>query len=229
MSMKLMVDAMSAKIDNPLQKLVLIKLADNANDAGECWPSYQHIADQCHISRRTVIRHISELSKNGFLRIVKRKKAETWNQSNVYILTIGGGDTVTLGSDTESLGGSDTESPRTSHYLEPVKEPPRKRGPILIQKYLDQCRQDGTNPIPEDSPVFDYQQKINLPPEYLALAWREFKARSIANKKRYKDWPLAFLNCVRDNWYKLWYCDQDGNYQLTSKGRQADQLHEVCR
>jgi hypothetical protein len=34
------------KVGNSLRKLVLIKLADNANDKGECWPSYQHIADQ---------------------------------------------------------------------------------------------------------------------------------------------------------------------------------------
>ncbi|ECG5516286.1 helix-turn-helix domain-containing protein, partial [Salmonella enterica subsp. enterica] len=45
MSMNLMAKAMSIKVGNPLRKLVLIKLADNANDEGECWPSYQHIAD----------------------------------------------------------------------------------------------------------------------------------------------------------------------------------------
>ena len=50
MSMELMVKAMKVKVGNPLRKLVLLKLADNASDHGECWPSYQHIADQCEIS-----------------------------------------------------------------------------------------------------------------------------------------------------------------------------------
>lgn len=45
MSMLLMAKAMSTKVGNPLWKLVLIKLADNASDTGECWPSHQHIAD----------------------------------------------------------------------------------------------------------------------------------------------------------------------------------------
>ena len=50
MSMNLMAKAMNIKVGNPLRKLVLIKLADNANDNGECWPSYQHVADQCELS-----------------------------------------------------------------------------------------------------------------------------------------------------------------------------------
>ena len=40
MSMELMVKAMKIRVGNPLRKLVLIKLADNASDQGECWPSY---------------------------------------------------------------------------------------------------------------------------------------------------------------------------------------------
>ena len=63
MSMQLMAYAMSLKVGNPLRKLVLLKLADNANDKGECFPSYQHIADQCEISRRAVMGHIQALEK----------------------------------------------------------------------------------------------------------------------------------------------------------------------
>ena len=35
MSMSLMAKAMQIKLGNPIKKLVLLKLADNANDAGE--------------------------------------------------------------------------------------------------------------------------------------------------------------------------------------------------
>ncbi|EHI3668693.1 TPA: helix-turn-helix domain-containing protein, partial [Salmonella enterica] len=68
MSMNLMAKAMSIKVGNPLRKLVLIKLADNANDEGECWPSYQHIADQCEVSRSTVKSHIRALEDMGLLK-----------------------------------------------------------------------------------------------------------------------------------------------------------------
>lgn len=105
--MELMVKAMKTKVGNPLRKLVLIKLADNANDMGECWPSYQHIADQCEIGRSTVKVHIRELEKSGLLRREFRRKGEL-NQSNVFHLALEGG------------AGA---APRTSHSSEPVKEP----------------------------------------------------------------------------------------------------------
>ncbi|WP_207268671.1 helix-turn-helix domain-containing protein, partial [Pseudomonas sp. GW460-LB5] len=83
MSMELMVKAMKTKVGNPLRKLVLIKLADNASDQGECWPSYQHIADQCEIARSTVKTHIRELEKAGLVRREFRRNGEL-NQSNVF-------------------------------------------------------------------------------------------------------------------------------------------------
>ncbi len=68
MSMELMVKAMKIRVGNPLRKLVLIKLADNASDQGECWPSYQHIADQCEISKRSVMNHIAALCESGLVK-----------------------------------------------------------------------------------------------------------------------------------------------------------------
>ena len=38
MSMNLTAQAMQIKVGNPIRKLVLLKLADQANDKGECWP-----------------------------------------------------------------------------------------------------------------------------------------------------------------------------------------------
>ena len=129
MSMLLMVRAMNTKVGNPLRKLVLIKLADNANDSGECWPSYQHIADQCEISARSVIRHIDALCEAGLLQ-KQHRPGPKGNSSNLYQITLRG-DRESLGvvteshkgGDTVSPGGSDRESPRTSHSFEPVNEP----------------------------------------------------------------------------------------------------------
>ncbi|EBR3715376.1 helix-turn-helix domain-containing protein [Salmonella enterica] len=136
MSMMLMVKAMQIKVGNPLRKLVLLKLADNASDQGECWPSYQYIADQCEISKRSVMNHIDELCKSGLLKKVFRKGPKG-NATNVYILTIpGAGDSLWVvqeihqGSAGDSLpgagdspGGSAGAAPRISHSFEPVNEP----------------------------------------------------------------------------------------------------------
>lgn len=148
MSMILMAKAMGVRVGNASRKLVLLKLADNANDNGECWPSYQHIADQCEMSRRSVISHIDELIKQGLVVKIERKKDAKLNQSNVYVLnldaqkpvdtdSIGGENsalggenispvgsaTVSLGGENTALGGSENSAPRTYHSSEPVNEP----------------------------------------------------------------------------------------------------------
>lgn len=97
MSMELMVKAMKIRVGNPLRKLVLIKLADNASDQGECWPSYQHIADQCEISKRSVMNHIAALCESGLVKKVTRK-GEKGNSSNIYLLHLDGAG--------DSLGGT---------------------------------------------------------------------------------------------------------------------------
>jgi len=80
-----MVKAMKTKVGNPLRKLVLLKLADNASDQGECWPSYHYIAEQCEISKRAVQLHIKFLEKTGVLTKTVRKGVKG-NSSNVYKL-----------------------------------------------------------------------------------------------------------------------------------------------
>lgn len=117
-----MVKAMKTKVGNPLRKLVLIKLADNANDVGECWPSYQHIADQCEIGRSTVKVHIRELEKCGLLRREFRRKGEL-NQSNLFHLSLNSGSGAALPGAGGNPGGGAGAAPRTSHSFEPVKEP----------------------------------------------------------------------------------------------------------
>ena len=89
MSMILMAQAMKLKIGNSARKFVLIKLADNANDKGECWPSYQHIADHCELGRSTVKAHIEALTESGFIKKFERNNGKS---SNKYVLTLEDGD-----------------------------------------------------------------------------------------------------------------------------------------
>lgn len=129
MSMELMVKAMKTKVGNPLRKLVLIKLADNASDQGECWPSYQHIADQCEIDRSTVRKHIKHLEAQGLVRIENREGPKG-NSTNLYYLTLHnpvGQNSTPVGPESTGVGPQPTggvgpESTRTSHSFEPVTE-----------------------------------------------------------------------------------------------------------
>ncbi|MGE6778288.1 helix-turn-helix domain-containing protein [Vreelandella titanicae] len=86
----MMTQAFKVEVGNPARKLVLIKLADNANDQGECWPSYGHIAKECEMGKSTVRAHIKALEDAGFLTIKNRRSGEL-NQSNLYLLTLENG------------------------------------------------------------------------------------------------------------------------------------------
>ncbi len=67
MSIVLMTEAWKAPLPTG-QKMVLLALADNANDLGECYPAISTIAVKCSMSERTVQVHISALEKCGAIR-----------------------------------------------------------------------------------------------------------------------------------------------------------------
>lgn len=122
MSMRLMVQAMNCEVGNPARKLVLLKLADNANDNGICFPSYQYIADKCEMSKRSAISHIDDLIKMGFV-TKKARKNKDGSSANLYLLHLEqgseksalGGENISLGSEKSALGGSEKSAPITSH------------------------------------------------------------------------------------------------------------------
>lgn len=105
----------------PTEKLVLLSLANFANDECKCWYSYQKIADATGVSRRTVIRACNELQDKRLLNVVNRKKDTAQNHTNIFTLLINlDGDTVSLGVVTQCHQGSDTVSPKSN------KEPNNK-------------------------------------------------------------------------------------------------------
>lgn len=133
MSFKLVAQVFDIRLGNPLRKMVLMKLADQANDEGKCWPSYESIAHACEISRRSVINHIKWLEENKYLRVEKRYNDEAKkNYTNVYHLTIVSGANNSLPpSAGDSLGGAgdslgvvqELHHPSAGAAPEPIIEP----------------------------------------------------------------------------------------------------------
>jgi hypothetical protein len=115
---------------------------------------------------------------------------------------------------------SSSSSSSSSKEKPPI--PPKGGNPaISLATYLENCKQEGRKPIPEDSIVFDYAKKVGLPNDFLKLQWLEFKARySLPNSKRYKRWDTVFYKSVQGNWFKLWFAEKD-EYGLTTVGQQA--------
>jgi hypothetical protein len=58
--------------------LLMLAIADHANDAGECWPSQRHLAKKARLNERQVRRVVDSLIASGYLsvseKIVEHKK-----------------------------------------------------------------------------------------------------------------------------------------------------------
>ncbi|MDJ7999231.1 helix-turn-helix domain-containing protein [Salmonella enterica] len=204
MSMNLMAKAMSIKVGNPLRKLVLIKLADNANDNGECWPSYQHIADHCECSKSAVKEHISALIKLGLMTKENRVGVNNGkgNTSNVYRLHLTSTPVPPESTPTvppKSTGGSPKSTPvppestppvppagtRTSHSFEPVKEP-------LDNKKKLSSMPEGFSPSASHQKMAE-EYGISLQEEF-----DKFTDHHISKGSKFIDWNRALNTWLRN-------------------------------
>jgi len=81
MSIKLMTLVWESEIGPATKRLVLLALADSANDEGVCWPSIPTIARKAGASRRRTEEVLAELAAAGIV-----AKQQRFNDSNVYTL-----------------------------------------------------------------------------------------------------------------------------------------------
>ena len=72
----------------PAPKLVLMALADEADDRGFCFPSQRHLAHKCNINERSVRRMIRLLAALEHIAIEQRFKKDRARTSNGYRLAI---------------------------------------------------------------------------------------------------------------------------------------------
>lgn len=70
------------------ESMVLLALADNANDEGYCWPSQETIAVKSRGSVRTVKRAVAFLQDAGLVE-VQRRGSQSGRRSNMYRLLVG--------------------------------------------------------------------------------------------------------------------------------------------
>ncbi|EIW5644693.1 helix-turn-helix domain-containing protein [Klebsiella pneumoniae] len=213
--MSLMAKAMGVKVGNSLRKLVLIKLADNANDKGECWPSYQHIADQCECSKSAVRNHIDALEDMGLIKRENRVGVNNGkgNTSNVYYLNLdvtpmppkstGVCHEIAPPMPSDGTPPMPPDGTRTSHSFEPVTEPDSlsARGQFISEaaKRRIGISPNGEIPFPPAfKPSADHiaiasEKGINIETELL-----NFRDYHQARGTKLIDWNSAFRVWLRN-------------------------------
>ncbi len=94
------------EVGSAVEKLVLLKLADNANDEGEAWPLQATIAAQCEVSERTVRTAIASLEYKGMLTVKKWRDGSrkgTAGNRDCYIVHPEGKPETASGSNRQGL------------------------------------------------------------------------------------------------------------------------------
>ena len=121
------------------RRLLLLALADNANDAGVCWPSVATLAKKCNVSERTIHKFLAEMEPVYLVRSSRSGRSTVYqlltppDESNPSTPEQGGrGEQVGRGeqgggggSEQGGRGGLNKGADRT--IIEPSLEPPRER------------------------------------------------------------------------------------------------------
>lgn len=116
-------------------QLVLLSLADQMNQNGECWPSHAHTAHRVGQSEKQVRRHVTKLKSLGLIAVVKNEKGGKPGTTPIYRATFnvsndarakrapgGGSPTTTPNVQLQALGsprGLPSTSVHPSHQREP--------------------------------------------------------------------------------------------------------------
>lgn len=104
MSIKALAWAWEYQTADPLEKLVLLCVADHMNDSmGQAWPSVQRICELCGCSRSTALRKLKQLEEKG---VVTRQKR--FNKTDIIVMTYGC-QTETCHSDTSKQSSGVSE------------------------------------------------------------------------------------------------------------------------
>jgi len=112
---------------SPVSKLVLLMIANYANEKNESYPSQIHLAKLCQCTRVSVNKHIKDLEKSGYLSIRKQKNGMFGY--NLYTLNMESVNNINNGS----VNNINLASKEYLHYTQD------KLKPLLFDKFWQKC------------------------------------------------------------------------------------------
>ena len=140
----------------PVKKVILLALADSADDDGRCWPGKKYLARKCSVAEKTITRQVEELQAMGLVKVIHRKQGE-WNKTNLYQLNlqadvvnsvdvdtpeneeikpVEGGDNLSGGGDKMTLPTTEKGRDKMSPPRDTAMTPPRDTGvPLTIKNH----------------------------------------------------------------------------------------------
>lgn len=129
MSVRCITWAFDTRVGDHIAKAILVKLADNANDDGICWPKVKQISDQTEIPERTVKRKLAWLESEGFIERTHQRDDGRFSRTIYQLVKAGGHGGLRPGATEGRSPGANARAFLGPSSLEPSEEhPPTPHG-----------------------------------------------------------------------------------------------------
>ncbi len=181
--------------------LVMLALADYANDQGECWPSMKSIAEKARMTERGAQKILRQLEADGWVKIETgngrkgcNRYAINHERRSVNVVhpeqETPNNDAKTPNVDAKTPNGGSPEPSRTvkepSEILTREKSPPKKRAMSLPENW-----------VPSDANI-TYAISKKFSPEEIEYEADKFRDHHLAKGTAFKDWDAGWRNWIRN-------------------------------
>ena len=183
--------ASKQKVGSSTEKLVLICLANFANEKNECYPSHKKICEFVEIAPQTVIRALHSLRVKDFINVQARFQmtdgGKNRQTSNLYILNIPPSQND-IGGDTIKTPLPPSQNERQTYNKEPIYS---EKFEEFWKKYP---RKDGSKKKAKES-FIKIVKKVDI--EILLKSVEIFAKSSSGNNIKYIPHCTTWLNQAR--------------------------------
>lgn len=174
--------AVKQKTGDPVSKLLLLTLANFANEDGKAWPSINRLVRDTEISKSTVIRKLEQLEAAGLIARKPTYREDGGHAYNVYTLRPTPSVTVTPPLVSEGPDPSVTVTPKP--IIEPINTPPGAKPDRLPAGWA-----------PSEAALA--WATAAYPNMDLANELEKFTDHFLANGERKLDWTACWRNWIR--------------------------------
>jgi len=181
----------------PTARLVLLALADHADDTGRCYPSIARLCRRTGLSERAAQTNIKKMVDAGYIRIVTGGGK---GNTNLYFISANPAADAprticTPAADAPQTPQQMRETPQQMHpnHQEPSLEPSVSKKPRKSR-------------MPQDAEISDEMrataEKEGVAPQEATAQFQSFKDNAHAHGKTFADWNAAWRNWLRSPFYK---------------------------
>lgn len=150
MSVKIMSAVFDSQTLAPTERLIMLALADHADDEGRCYPSISRLCNRTGLSERAVQTNIRKLQEQGYIRIIPSAGK---SGANVYFVS------PTPAADAPPAGNA----PRSRCTTPPqeVRPTPAADAPKPSGTIIEPSKEDQSDHLFDDLPVLRFDDFWN--------------------------------------------------------------------